>query len=272
MFSLAKLTAPLTRRLTSRPTRFANANSPAEGVGGDPISILGSSLIAWWTADRADLISLSGSAVTSWRDVTHGYDAAQAVSASRPAYSATSFNGAPAVTFDGADDELTATDVGLLAALPDGAEPGFIINIAGQSALPADTGLRYALSYGGSINVARRQGREVVTGVNRGRTLTGSGAANSAVTDTLVDLSTRHVLISEFTATAQTVNVDNAGATSGAIVPATSITRLRLGAGDGAAAATFWNGPIRDSIITTGPIASDVWARLMAWALPRRRL
>src|SRR5688500_3331977 len=83
------------------------APSKGVGVGVSPVTILGASLLAWWTADRADLITLSGSQVTSWKDVVAGYDVVQGVGGSRPLWSATSFNGAPSLTFDAIDDELT---------------------------------------------------------------------------------------------------------------------------------------------------------------------
>jgi hypothetical protein len=42
------------------------------GGGISPVTILGESLLAWWTADRADLITLSGTQVTSWKDDVWG--------------------------------------------------------------------------------------------------------------------------------------------------------------------------------------------------------
>lgn len=241
------------------------------GGGVSPVTILGASLLAWWTVDRADLITLSGTQVTSWKDVAHGYDAVQAVSGARPIYSFTSFNGAPGVSFDGTDDELTSLDAALLAALPDGAEAGEIWAIVQQDALAADATNRAPASYGANTNTTRRLTRTVVTGVNRGRLQIGSGAASSNATGTVVDLSGRHVLRGQVGGASSELTVDQATPVSVVVVPATTNTRLRLGAGDAAAAANFHQGQIRD-VLFTGPLSAAQVAALNAWALPRRML
>jgi len=240
--------------------------------GVSPVSILGASLLAWWTADRADLITLNGTAVTNWKDVVAGYDAVQGVSAARPIYSSTSFNGASGLTFDGIDDELTSTDAALLAALPDGAEPGESWAIVQQNALPADTGARIIVSYGGAVSTGRRGlERIVTTGVNRSRVVTGSGGATVSLSSTVVNLSSRHVMHGRWTATDHGVATDDAVEISGAIVPATAVSRLRIGSISNTSPANFWSGLCRDVLIT-GPLSADQKAKLLAWALPRRML
>src|SRR5262245_31893093 len=68
---------------------------------------LGASLLAWWSADRGDLITQSGGVVSSWKDSVAAYDCTAAGSV-QPAYSATGWKGAsPGITFDGVDDCLT---------------------------------------------------------------------------------------------------------------------------------------------------------------------
>lgn len=233
---------------------------------------LGSSLYAWWTADRADLITLSGASIASWRDVVAGYDAVQVLGTSQPSYSATSFNGAPAATFDGIADELTCTDVAMILALPDGAEPGEIWGIFQQDALAADTTLRAVVGYGGILNAARIQRRNVDAGVNRLRTTTGTGAANVNNDNVSVNLSSRHVGRSIFTATTISTQVDaGAVSTPNAAVSATATSRLRIGANSTAVAGNFWQGQIRD-VLVTAPLTVAQAALLNAWALPRRML
>lgn len=252
-----------------------SADSPREGVGvvSNPITFLGASLLAWWTADRADLITLSGAAVTSWKDVTNGYDALQGVSASRPTYSATGFSGAPGVTSDGIDDELTCTDAGLLAALPVGASPSELWAIVQQDAIGTDATVRSILSYGDtSANLQRNLRRLNPGNVNRGAITIGTGAGNTSAINTGVDMSSRHLLRGEVLATTGAASVDGTTMTPGAAVPATAAAaRVRLFGSASAAASSFWNGKARDFLITLPLTAGQVTA-LEAWALPRRML
>lgn len=252
---------------------LAIPNMAVLGSGGvSPVTILGPSLLAWWTADRADLITLSGAQVTSWKDVVAGYDAVQAVSGSRLIYGATSFNGMPGLTADGVDDEMTCADAGLLAALPDAAEPGEIWGVAQQNALVADSSPKILASYGGATSPTRRGlERVVATGVNRGRIVTGTGASAPTVVDTAVDLSGRHVMRGRWAVTDNGVAVDTSAEVTAAAVPATTVLRLRIGAISNTAAANFWSGVVRD-IVVTGPLSAAQIAALKAWALPRRML
>lgn len=242
------------------------------GRQSSPVSILGSSLIAWWTADRADLITLNSTAVTSWKDVVAGYDAVQSVSAARPLYSATSFNGAPGLTFDGVDDELTCTSAGLLSALPDGAEAAEAWAITQQNALVADTGAKIMVSWGGAASTSRRGlERIVTTGVNRSRVTTGDGGSTISLSGSSVDLSSRHVMRARWSATDHTIATDGGAGTSGAVVPATTASRLRIGSISNTSPGNFWFGPCRDLLIT-GALSAQQITDLQAWALPRRNL
>lgn len=261
---------PITLTTGAPPVMLFNPDG-SEWTSWSPLD-LGASLIAWWTTDRADLITLNSTAVTSWKDVVGGYDAVQAVSAARPIYSATSFNGAPGVSFDGVDDELTSTDAALLAALPDGAEPGELWGVAQQNALVADSSPKILASYGGATSPTRRGlERVVATGVNRGRIVTGTGASAPTVVDTTVDLSSRHVMRGRWTATDNGVAVDNATEVTAAVVPATTVLRLRFGSISNTAPTNFWSGPVRD-ILATGSLTAPQIAALNAWALVRRML
>ncbi len=251
---------------------LALPNAALWGGGVSPVTILGSSLLAWWTADRADLITLSGAQVTSWKDVTHSYDAVQAVSGARPLYSATSFNGAPGLTYDGTDDELTCTNAALLAALPDGAEPSEMWGIAQQNALVADTGVRILISAGAATSTTRRGlERAVNTGINRLRLLTGTGGSSTTLIGTVSELGSRHVMRGRWSSTDHGVSVDDAAETAGAVVPATTLSRVRIGSVSNTTPANFWSGPVRD-VLATGPLSAAQIAALNAWALPRRML
>ena len=71
------------------------------GVGAfSPLS-LGTSALAWWSADTLSSLALSGSSVITWIDRVAGLAPTQGTAGARPTYSATSFGGFPGVTFDG---------------------------------------------------------------------------------------------------------------------------------------------------------------------------
>lgn len=249
--------------LSSVVARSARGWSPA---------MLGASLLAWWTADRSDLITLSGNQVTSWKDVVAGYDAAQAVSAARAIYSATGFNGAPSVSFDGVDDYAECVDAALLAALPINANESDIWGVAQQDALAADTAQRMIAAYGGALGVAsRRIGRAVVSAVVRARSGAGDGATVGQATDATVNFNSRHVVRGNFKPTLVGVGIDGSVLTTAAVVPATGALRVRIGAASDTTAIAFWSGKVRD-VLLTGPLTTDQAAALTTWALPRRML
>lgn len=233
--------------------------------------MLGASLLAWWTADRSDLITLSGAQVTSWRDVVGGYDAVQAVGASRFIYDAASFNGAPSMASDGIDDEMTLAPVP--PGIPTGATPSEAWAIVQQDALPGDATPRYIASWGGvSGGLRRGPNRLPNLGVNRGRSLSGTGAGDVVATDLTVDFTGRHAIRSEQDVTDTRVSLDGGAITSTAMVlAATGTTRLRLGALTPNVPSLFWSGLIRDFLITA-PLTADQVAAMWAWSLPRRRL
>ena len=136
--------------------------------GYDPARALGPDLIAWWDAGRPDLMTFA-TGVSSWRDIVAGYAATQGTGTAQPAYSAASFNGAPALTFDGADDVLTCADAALLAALPTGANGSELWALIQLDALAADATHRNVVSYGQNTSqTSRRLGRSASSG--RGRT------------------------------------------------------------------------------------------------------
>lgn len=79
----------------------------ATGAPWTPGRLRGDGLGLWLRADLG--LTLNGSAVTTWADQSgNGNDFTDGGSAARrPAYSATSFNSRPGITFDGSSDYLT---------------------------------------------------------------------------------------------------------------------------------------------------------------------
>lgn len=227
-----------------------------EAQGYDPVTALGAKLIAYWDANRGDTLTVVSSdgddnAVTAWADIVAGYSAIPADVASRPAYLPTGLSGAPCLNFD-TTQYLTCTDAGLLAALPDGAEPSEMWVVLSQDALPADTTERYAVAYGGSsITTGRGISRIVTTGVNRTRSRTGTGAAATNISDTAVDFSGVHVIRQIVGATSSSLEIDGGTASSAAAVPSTTNSRLRIGSISASGVSNNWNGKIAAVLVTT---------------------
>lgn len=228
---------------------------------------LGDALLAWWDADEGIAYG-TGSDVASWTDRKAGLVAAQATAGSRPSYSATGFNGAPGLTFDGTADCL------LLASppFPIGADPCEIWAVVQQDALGDDATVRVVAAYADATNNARRLERTVVTAVNRARASVGTGAASVSVTGSTVSLSSRHVMRAVFGATQVSLQTDGNTPTTAVAVPSTLATRFRIGANAiSATAGSFWNGKIRD-VIVTGALTTEQAAALTTYLLARRAL
>lgn len=223
-------------------------------------------IIAWWDSGY----TASGS---SWADRKLGAAAVQATADFQPVYSATSFNGSPGLAFDGTNDRLVCTDPALLAALPVGAVPCEIWSVVQQSALAADTTQRLAISYGGNgFDTQRRLRRSVVSGVNRATLQVGDGAGMAPiVSDTVVDLSSRHLLHGAFGATSSALSVDGGTPVTVNAVPATQATRLVIGASSADTQLSFWQGIHRDHIICA-PLSPEKSAYLQAFLMERRNI
>lgn len=223
---------------------------------------LGSSLLAWWDAERADLITVSGGLVSSWKDAVGAYDAVQTVGASKPAYSATSFNGRAGLTFDGTDDELTFT--GVPAGIPTAANPSEVWTLVSQDALVADATGRTSFSYGGAGNNTRFCERAVSGGVNRADAASGSGAGVVTCLNAGVDFSGRHVVRNIFTATAVQCDVDGVVGTPQAVVPSTNTTRGRIGANSAGTPGAYWNG-VHSTVLVVAPLTAAEATLLYAY-------
>lgn len=238
--------------------------------GYDPIVALGASLLGYWDAAYPDSLTLDGGGeVSSWRDLTAGYDAVQATGSAMPVHQATGFGGDPAVTFDGLDDCLACTDGALLGSLPLDDAAGEIWYLIEQAAPGSDAVTRAAASYSGAnaASTGRQAGRSVAGGVNRafGR------AGPTIVNDTLIDLSTRHVLRLRVTGSAVALSVDDDAPLTTAAVPATAASRLRIGASSSSGPSAFWQGRIAALLITTLLTEPQADA-LQGWLMARRKL
>lgn len=227
---------------------------------------LGSALLAWW--DSSQGVAVTGSNVTSWTDRKGAYAAVQAVEGSQPLWSATSFNGAPGVTFDGSDDELTLGSV----PFPTAANTSEMYAVCQQDALAADTSTRHVFSYGGTAGASRRAlTRRVSSGTNRGASEIGDGASGIVTTNTSVDLSTRHLLGAIVTGTTTSQFVDSSSNTDTSTIPSTGTTRCRIGSNNSNTAGNFWSGKIRDIIITSA-LTTEQRTALKTFLLSRRNL
>lgn len=214
----------------------------SSGASWNPITGLGSSLLAYWDADTASSLTLSGSNVTTWADVKNGYAVTQAVSGSKPIYSATGLNNRGAVTFDGTDDFLELASQPFPSA-NNGSEIWALVN---QTALVADTTARGIAGYGTDLaSTSRYDIRRVITGVNRG----GVGGA-ATVSNTAADFSGIHVIRGRFEATQISVSIDGNTAATGAAIPNTGTTRVRIGATP-LAAPTYFQGAVNALIVTS---------------------
>lgn len=251
--------------LRNRAKGWPTPSIQGGGVPWTPLD-LGASLYDMWDAERADSFSLSGAAVNAWASVKNGYSASQSISAAKPIYSATSFNSRPGVTHDSADDELTFVGVG---TFPVGATGSEIWSLSIQSALPADTGTRTILGYGGgSVNSSRSSRRTVVSGVNRAQSGVGIGGSQATNTNLLVDLSGIKIVRSVFSGTEQRTDADGTPNTPTAAVPATDTVRLRIGAGTNTAASNFWHG-VFSLIAITAPLTDEQAAQMLTYLKSR---
>jgi hypothetical protein len=227
---------------------------------------LGASLYDMWDAERADTLTLAGAAVNAWASVKNGYSAAQAISASKPVYSATSFNGRPGVLFDGADDELTYAGTGVF---PTSASASTIWILCDQLAAAADTSVRYLMTYGGNAFItARGARRAVVTGVNQASLNYGSSGGVSTRPVAPGDFSGRSVLRLEIKPTEGYASLNGTRGTAVSGVPTTATTRTRLGAST-EDTASFFGHFVASFIAITGALSDAEAAQMTAFLKTR---
>ena len=237
------------------------------GASYDPIAALGDDLLGWWEAGQG--MTLVGSAVSEWIDKKSGSTITQSVGSARPIYSATSFNGSPGLTFDGVDDNLSADSI---FSFPSGSAASEVWGVVQQDAAASDASIRMVLCYGGAASTDRRSINRVVdTGVNRARVAVGNGGGSPGVTGTVVDFSSRHLVRSVVGTSTSRMDVDGNLSGTVSVTPATSTTQLRIGANTNASPGAFWNGKVRDIIVTTA-LSSEKAAALETYLLARRAL
>jgi len=220
---------------------------------------------AWWDAEVAASLTLSGASVTTWTDIVGGYAPTQSNAGFKPQWSATSFNNRPGITFDGTDDYLELASV----PFPVDANPCEIWVLVSQSALAADTASRTIFAYGSSASTGtRRTSRSVTTGVNRALTFSGSGGGTSSAENGSIDFSGIHVVRTIVTATTIETNVDGTGMTPVGVVSATGATRTRIGATTTNTVSGFFQG-VANTILVTPPLGTGQAAALMAYLKAR---
>jgi len=226
-------------------------------------SDLGAALLGFWDAERADLITLSGSSVTTWADAVGGYAPTQGVTGSKPVYATNSFNGRPGIAFDGTDDSL------LLGSqpFPSGSAACEIWMLADQRALAADATVRVGFTYGsGNSPTTRYSGRTVVSAVNRAISNAGNGTAGVQATDTAVDLSGKHVVRVTISATTETIATDGNTAVSTAAVPNTGTANVRIG---GTVSGSNFANMIANAILVTSSLTTAQAAQMLAFLKSR---
>lgn len=244
------------------------AGSPAPfGPAWTPLD-LGADLIAWWSADRADLITHSGGAVSSWKDIVAGYDAVQATGAAKPTYGATGWNGAaPGITGDGVDDALLLAPVP--GAFPTGSTGGEAWALADQAAAASDGVTRTIAAWGNASAGSRHLRRSVVSGVNCAEAIAGDGSVSAAATNLSVDFTGRHVVRVVTTPTSVRADVNGIAGSSVSTVPATLTNRFRLFANSTSGGGGYFQGTIRD-VLLTSPLSGGNADLLLGYLTGRR--
>lgn len=229
---------------------------------------LGDFLIEAWDAERADLITIA-TGVSAWAGIKLGLVLAQGTAANQPVRSASSFGGAAGVAFDGSNDELT---LALAGQLPTGAVASELWCVAQSDQLIGVSTAGYIVAQGADANTSWRAIHRFVSGsTNRARAIVGDGAANSTPIAYGAAFSNRHAVRLQVSPTTTRMSIDGIAGGNGLVVPATGITRIRLGASPGAAAASFFLGQIA-LVIITHPLPTGLAAQLWSYLLTRRRL
>lgn len=252
----------ITRRLSGPLSRgLSDALTLSKGGGAFSPLMLGTSALAWWSADYAASLTLNSNKVITWADRIGGIAPTQGTDANRPTYSETSYGGAPSLSLNGTSQFLTIAN----QPLPSGDDPCEIWAVLQQDALVGDTTTRRAFAYGGTSNNDSRQlQRAVVSGNNRADMLIGTGAGTVGSSRPSIDFSGKHVARVVVDGTTATTYVDGLPGVVQTVTPATGTTRITIGAvltGSG-----LWNGQIRD-IVVTSILSEQQTFQMWQWAL-----
>jgi hypothetical protein len=236
-----------------------------------PAGFLGSLLLAWWdftdpatvfTDTAGTTLASPGSAIARVNDKVGNYPLIQGTGTLQPLYQTDR-----SALFDGTDDYLSFDGV---VSLPVAAVPSEIHAAVRQDAAGATGAIMYAMAYGGgSSNDLRGIGRQQSGGANRGVVRVGSGAANTGVLAPATILAEgRRVIGGAFGATSSTAFVETVS-NSGAVVPATGATRIRMGATNANALSQWWTGKIITAVVTS-PLTTAQRAQLYVYLAQKR--
>ncbi len=227
---------------------------------------LGAKLLSWWSADRADLMTVVSDKVSSLRDVMYGNELVQGTAGNRPGYAATGFDGDPCFTFDkDLSQYLSAASV---FNLPVGATPSNQWAVTQQDAPNSDIStVRVLFSYGAATSSTRiGLQRSFTTGYDRAAFTGGTGAASVTPRNDAVEFKGRHWLRGRNTGVTLEAFVD--GVPSGgpvACVTAIGATKTALGCISNTTPSSFYTGKIRDVLITTDTLTASETAALSRW-------
>lgn len=201
---------------------------------------LGPKLLAWFDAERTDLITIAGGNVSSFKDVVGAYDAVQGTEANQPNHGLASFNGRPGITPNGTSDELTRAST---TGLPTGTTPFEAWLICDQTVAAADNGVRAWACWGGQTAATRFDIRRIVSGgVNRAAAGIGDNSGITVVSNGTVDFSGRHVVRVVCDGVNARVDVDGVAGTPTAVAHNFGTTNFRLFARNDASPALYCNG------------------------------
>jgi len=246
------------RRLAMRDLGFRTGGpaSPSARVA----ALLGADRLAHWDATALSSISLSGSAVTGLRELVGGTVYVPGIASTRPAYSATGFNGRPCLVADGVDDYLFASEV----PWPAGASASEIWACVSQDVLGSAAGSSQIVGYGSTatINTTRAISRISSSSVNRARAVVGIGASAPQAIDSSTDFSGFHVIRGVFGASSTSISIDGGPPTSVSAVPATDTSRTALLAAMGLING-FFTGKFSVGLVTN-PLSADKAEALLA--------
>lgn len=223
------------------------APSQRQLFGESLASVLGAAYLRHWNADVLSSLSIDGSnRVASWTDIVAGIAYTQSVDADKPVYSGNGWNGSPCLTADGVSQNLILTPATFLT----GTQTGEVWILCQQDKLAAAGSEFFVFSIGLGANVNDLRVTRVVSTVNRARLRVGNSASSLSVQDTTVDFSSRHVLRCIKGSTTIGMSIDTSGVYTGTVTGNISASRSRIFSAPGGAASNFWQGSIREIIIT----------------------
>ena len=226
---------------------------------------LGSKLVAFWDAEDASTLELSGSAVTAWTDKKNGNRCAVNISGFKPVFSPNNFNGRPSLVYDGIDDYLTLTGSGI--NLPFSGQAREIWAAVSQDA-PEDTdAIQRVVTRCGIASTSRfRLARARLGNVSRGRVTCGNGASEAVQTNVQTAFAGISVVRGVITDADISAVVNKIADAPLANIPALTTTPIYLGAEN--TSIGFWQGKV-NALIYTDPLTADEAAKMYQFMTER---